>query len=130
MDKLHSPCKQLLADCKRFWLAGTLALLYLLVSNYFFHTPCPIAILLHFPCPGCGMTRACMALLSGHPTQAIQYHAMVFLWIPLVIYFGIFRYFFQKEPPLFLLVSLGIGLITLFYYASRLLSGSAFLLLA
>ncbi len=130
MNKLHSPWKQLLADIQRFWLAIALASLYLLISNYFFHTPCPIAILLHFPCPGCGMTRACRALFQCRFAEAAHYHAMIFLWLPLAIYYGIFRYFFQKEPPLFLPVCMGIGLTSLLYYAWRLLSGSAFGLMA
>lgn len=130
MNKLHSLGKQLLADIQRFWLAVVLALLYLMVSNYFFRTPCPIAILFHFPCPGCGMTRACTALFNCQFSQAIHYHAMIFLWLPLIIYFVIFRYVFQKEPPLFLPICIGIGLTSLLYYACRLLSGSAFLLVA
>ncbi len=130
MHKLHSPWKQLLEDVRRFWLAAALALLYLMMSNYLFHTPCPIAILLHFPCPACGMTRACMALFQCHFAQAFQYHAMIYLWLPLVIYLGIFRYFLQKEPPLFLPICIGVGLISLLYYACRLLSGSVFHLIA
>lgn len=130
MNKLHSLREQLLADIRRFWLAGILALLYLLISNYFFRTPCPIAILFHFPCPGCGMTRACMALFRCQFLQAVHYHAMIFLWLPLIIYFAFFRYFFQKEPPLFLPICIGIGLISLLYYVCRLLSGSAFILVS
>ncbi len=128
MNKLHSLCKQLLADIQRFWLAAVLALLYLMISNYFFRTPCPVAILLHFPCPGCGMTRAFKALFHCRFDRAVQCHAMIFLWLPLVIYYCIFRYFFQKEPPLFLPICIGIGLTSILYYVCRLLSGSAFLL--
>ena len=130
MNKLHSAYRQLQIDCKRFWLPAVCALLYLMVSEYFFHTPCPVAILFHFPCPGCGMTRACMALLKGNPAGAFQYHAMIYFWIPLALYFGIFRYFFQKEPPLFLQISIGMGFFTMVYYAFRLVSGSAFALIS
>lgn len=130
MNTLHALRRQLLADIRRFWLAGALALLYLAITNYFFQTPCPIAILLRFPCPGCGMTRACRALLQCQFAQAFHFHAMIYLWLPLAIYFGIFRYFLQKEPPLFLPICIGIGLTSILYYGGRLLSGSAFDLLA
>lgn len=130
MNTLKSAFQQLQTDCKRFWFPCSIAAIYLLLCEHFFHTPCPIAILFHFPCPGCGMTRACIALLQCRFLEAYHYNAMVFFWIPLVLYFCIFRYFFQKEPPLFLPISIGIGGITVFYYVSRLLSGSAFTLLS
>lgn len=129
MNKLQAALRQLEMDCKRFWLPVMIALLYLLVSEYFFHTPCPVAIIFHFPCPGCGMTRACMELLQFHFLAAFHYNAMIFLWVPLVIYFAIFRYFYQEEPPLFLPISIGIAILTILYYLSRLLSGSLFTLL-
>lgn len=129
MKRLHSAFDKLFTDVKHLWLPGTVALLWLIAGNYFFNTPCPIAIIFHFPCPGCGMTRAFIAVLHCRIYQAFEYNAMIFAWIPLVIYLGIFRYFIQKEPPLFLPVCIGIGLLTICYYAFRLTSGNAFALL-
>ena len=130
MKKLHPVFRKIKDDCTRFWFPVLLALCYLAISSYLFQTPCPIAILFHFPCPGCGMTRACTALLQGSPATAFQYNAMIFFWIPLALYFLGFRYFFQKEPPLFLPVCVALGGITIAYYTFRLLSGSAFALVA
>lgn len=36
---------------------------------------CPIAAVLHIPCPGCGLTRACEALLHGKVAAAMGLHA-------------------------------------------------------
>ena len=37
--------------------------------------PCPVARLFGIPCPGCGASRACGALLRGHWREAFWLHA-------------------------------------------------------
>ena len=43
---------------------------------------CPTAALFGIPCPGCGMTRATLALLSGDVARAIGFHPLVFVIAP------------------------------------------------
>ena len=45
---------------------------------------CPFAILARHPCPGCGLTRATLALLHGHLGEALRFHPLVLLVSPLV----------------------------------------------
>lgn len=47
------------------------------------HIPCPFRFAVGIPCPGCGMTRACIALIKGDVQGAFALHP---LWplIPLV----------------------------------------------
>ena len=45
---------------------------------------CPFAILTRHPCPGCGLTRATLALLHGHLGEALRFHPLVLLVSPLV----------------------------------------------
>lgn len=48
---------------------------------------CPIKFITGVSCPGCGMTRAWLCLLSGKPALAFHYHPLV--WLPpaaLVLY--------------------------------------------
>jgi hypothetical protein len=45
---------------------------------------CPFAIVTRHPCPGCGLTRATLALLHGHVADAYHLHPMVFVMAPLV----------------------------------------------
>lgn len=46
-------------------------------------TPCLLRSLWGLPCPGCGMTRALMALLRLELWQALEYHPMVWS-LPLI----------------------------------------------
>ena len=45
---------------------------------------CPTAALLHLPCPGCGMTRAGVALLHGDLAGALALHPLSVVAVPLV----------------------------------------------
>ena len=44
---------------------------------------CPTAFFLGVPCPGCGLTRATLALLSGDVHAAMRLHPLVFVLAPL-----------------------------------------------
>lgn len=59
--------------------AGVLA--YLLLVRV-----CPVQWLFGVPCPGCGMTRAHLALLRLDFAQAWYYHPLVFVTLPAVLY--------------------------------------------
>ena len=45
---------------------------------------CPLAGSFGVPCPGCGLTRATLALLHGDVRNALHYHPLVLLVAPLV----------------------------------------------
>ena len=47
--------------------------------------PCPVHCYLHLLCPGCGGTRACIALLHGNLGQAWHLNALLLLLAPLFI---------------------------------------------
>ena len=47
---------------------------------------CPTAFFLGFPCPGCGLTRATLALLRGDVGWAFHLHPLVFVLSPLFAY--------------------------------------------
>jgi hypothetical protein len=46
---------------------------------------CPTASLLGVPCPGCGLTRATLALLHGNVSRALELHPLVFLLVPVYV---------------------------------------------
>lgn len=59
------------------------AVLFLAVA---FDLPlCPVAIVSHHPCPGCGLTRATLAMLHGDLHAALHFHPLAPLVAPLVL---------------------------------------------
>jgi hypothetical protein len=46
---------------------------------------CPFAIVTRHPCPGCGLTRATLALLRGDLSGALHLHPLALLVPPVVI---------------------------------------------
>jgi hypothetical protein len=46
---------------------------------------CPLAGSFGIPCPGCGLTRATLALLHGDVRGALHLHPLVLLLTPLVV---------------------------------------------
>jgi hypothetical protein len=44
---------------------------------------CLTAALLHLPCPGCGLTRAGLALLHGDVARATAFHPLAIVLVPL-----------------------------------------------
>lgn len=58
-----------------------------IVSNFEGHTfvGCPSKLLLHIPCPGCGMTRATLCLLQGDILLAVWYNPNSVIFIPFVL---------------------------------------------
>lgn len=45
---------------------------------------CPFAILTRHPCPGCGLTRAALALVQGHVHEALRLHPLSVILVPVV----------------------------------------------
>jgi Protein of unknown function (DUF2752) len=43
---------------------------------------CPFALVTGIPCPGCGLGRATIALMTGHPVEAFHFHPLVFVALP------------------------------------------------
>jgi hypothetical protein len=46
--------------------------------------PCPFLQVTHLPCPGCGLTRACLMLLRGNWSGAMHMHAMAPFFLLLI----------------------------------------------
>jgi hypothetical protein len=51
--------------------------------------PCPFYMLTHVQCPGCGMTRACIAITRGDIRPAWNYHPFAFGLMFLAIGFAL-----------------------------------------
>ncbi len=53
-------------------LAGSLILAYTRLPG----PACYFRLLLHVPCPGCGLTRSLESLWHGHPLTSFRYHPL------------------------------------------------------
>lgn len=57
-----------------------------LALAYVFSVPvCPFALLGHLPCPGCGLTRAAVALLHGDVERAQAMNPLALVVVPLAL---------------------------------------------
>jgi hypothetical protein len=69
-------------------------------EQYSFYPQCPVYLMLHLQCPGCGGTRALAALLHGRLQEAIHFNGLITLMLPLVTGYGSICYwrFVQRKP--------------------------------
>jgi hypothetical protein len=62
---------------------------------------CPMAALLGVPCPGCGLSRATLALVHGEVAAAFRFHPAVFWVTPVYLFLvgGLLFGFVRGTPP-------------------------------
>ena len=70
----------------------TLRILFAAVIIIFFLYKCPFEYIFGIPCPGCGMTRAFIALLKLNFTEAFYFHPL-FPIVIIVLIFAVLDYF-------------------------------------
>ena len=83
---------------------------------------CPIKFTTGISCPGCGMTRACLALLRLDLGAALHYHPLVWL-LPVALAAYLFRAKLPKQAVRYAPAALGIVFCVV--YLIRMLSGCA-----
>jgi|SRR5699024_5347583 len=65
-------------------LLGGILYLKVLSPTFNIHIPCPFKYVTGLDCPGCGMTRASLAILDGNFYQAFRWNMLVFILAPLI----------------------------------------------
>ena len=109
-------------------LRNLLSLIFILVLYYIatWHTGCPIKYLLGIACPGCGMTRACLAVLRLDFATAFSYHPL-FLFGPLTIMVVLFHPWIDFKKwrwlgILLVILYLGVYLLRLFLFPDKIVN--------
>lgn len=76
---------------------------------------CPIRYVTGIPCPGCGLSRAYIALLHLNIREAFSYHPM--FWAIPVLFLACLRYERTRGAwAMALIILLGLGFIVLYVY--------------
>lgn len=92
--------------------------IFLLLWAQFVHA-CPIRSVTGIPCPGCGISRAWFAFLSGDFVHALRFHPMFWSLVPICIFFLWEGRLFENEK-LNIGILAGIGILFFIVYAIRL----------
>lgn len=116
MNYLNKVFSRILADLRACRIALLIIIVYLVLTQLLFHTTCPMAIVTGFPCPGCGLTRSGIWVLSGHFAEAWNLNPTIYLWLPLILYGILFRYLLGRKPPYYLLCTAFVGSVTCIWY--------------
>jgi len=70
-------------------LAGAAYFLFMKLTDI--SIPCIIKLITKKHCPGCGLTRMCISIISGDIASAIRYNILITFLLPFIAVFGIRR---------------------------------------
>lgn len=118
-SKYRSGKEQLKKDIFSLRYVFIIVFVYCAATLFFFGTICPSVILCGYPCPGCGLTRGCMSILTGHFAAAAAYNVTSYLWLPALAWVAWMRYIADRRSirwePVFIIISV----LTIIYYIYR-----------
>ena len=98
LSKVEKIIRRVWADIRHAKVAIAFFVIYCALTNLLFHAYCPFKLLTGIPCPGCGLTRAGLSLLTLHFKKAWYYHPMIFLIVPELMALMLWRYVLCKRP--------------------------------
>ena len=111
-------------DLRVFLKVLPVILFYIIFMQIVFKSLCPIYGIFHFPCPGCGLTRASCLLLTGNFKEAFTYNATAILWLILIFLFIFDRYIKKIKIKPFPTIFIIVASITIIYYIYRLVTNN------
>lgn len=102
--------KKFKQDLKEFKIPIIAVSIYIIFMKIVFGSVCPIKVFFHIDCPGCGLTRATIALLKGDIAKSLHYNYTCILWLITIMLFIIDRYIkplkIKPFPVLFIITSI------------------------
>lgn len=94
-------------------IIGVSIVAYFVLANLIFGYVCPPMIFIGFPCPGCGLTRAGVLLLTGNFSESFSMHPLLIPAVVFILAAGAFRLFLPQKMK-FLNVPAAIILVAFF----------------
>nr|WP_249419982.1 DUF2752 domain-containing protein [Rhabdothermincola salaria] len=67
-------------------------------SSSSLYPACPFLAVTGLDCPGCGITRALHALVTGNPLQALDHNALFVLALPFLLFWAVRSLLFGTQP--------------------------------
>ena len=108
-----------LKDVKRYIWVMIAFLIYNAVVMTVIGAFCPVEIMTGFPCPGCGMTRALLCVLTGQIAESARYNICVYLWIPIGLWFIWNRYIKGRKAKGIFVMMGAAGCVMLLWHGYR-----------
>ena len=112
-------CAGVYADFRKCRVALAVLILYTAAVNLLFHAFCPMVIVCGLPCPGCGLSRAALCVLTGRWRQAWQLNPMIFPIAAAACYFAWNRYIRRRRAAGMTAVIAALAVMLLAVYAVR-----------
>ena len=100
------------------WLIVAVAAAFVLCFALF-HKNCISSLLIGYPCPGCGLTRAFICVMTFHFKEAFIYNPSIYLAAIIAIYFCICRYVLDTKPKYLVPMCIIAGSISIIIYIIR-----------
>lgn len=89
--------KRVWKDIKEYYPVVIIILIYEIAFDMLFGETCPMRMIFGIPCPGCGVTRAGISLLTLDFSKAASINACIFVVIVFAVWFAIWRYILGKN---------------------------------
>ncbi len=121
-EKLYTMLNRIWDDIYRARWGIPAVVLYLAATMILFGKSCPFRILTGFPCPGCGLTRGVLCILTLRFSRAYSYHPAAFLWAALIGYLIVKRYVMGKSTKEAFGMAVIAALLTIAVYVYRILA--------
>lgn len=83
--KIHQIIQRIWTDVYNYRIGIFIFGVYYIVIHMVLHAFCPMVLLTGFPCAGCGMTRAVLAVLKGQFARAWNLNPMA---LPVLLFLG------------------------------------------
>lgn len=116
VQRIKKIVKKLHKDIRQLSVTLLVIAVYLLVTTVIFGTSCPYKIFTGKDCPGCGLTRGSLCILTGHFKRAAEYNITSYGWVALILWLLWERYFADKEKIRWEAPVIVLGVLTIIMY--------------
>ena len=97
INEIKKIINNIFKDIKKYYPLISCVIIYIFITSLIFNDICPSKILFKISCPGCGLTRGSISLLTGHFKAAMHYNAAAVIWDIGIALMFVQRYILEKK---------------------------------